>query len=71
MPLDGPPESLTVDESRTVASLLWRIDHGQAHLTRRMVVVCDEEGMTDDPNMLRHGGSAPPNAGRGAGGCRW
>jgi conjugative relaxase-like TrwC/TraI family protein len=42
-----------IDESRTIASLLWRLDHGQALLDRRTVVVCDEAGMTDDPNMLR------------------
>jgi conjugative relaxase-like TrwC/TraI family protein len=42
-----------VDESRTIASLLWRLDHGQALLDSRTVVVCDEAGMTDDPNTLR------------------
>lgn len=42
-----------IGESRTIASLLWRIDHGQASLDNRTVVVCDEAGMTDDPNMLR------------------
>ena len=42
-----------IGESRTIASLLWRIDHGQASLDDRTVVVCDEAGMTDDPNMLR------------------
>ena len=40
-------------ESRTVASLLWRIDHGRLELTRRHVVVLDEAGMTDDGDMLR------------------
>ena len=42
-----------IGESRTIASLLWRIDHGQTLLDCRTVVVCDEAGMTDDPNMLR------------------
>ena len=42
-----------IDESRTIASLLWRLDHGQARLDSRTVVVCDEAGMTDDPAMLR------------------
>ncbi len=42
-----------IGESRTIASLLWRLDHGQIRLDRRTVVVCDEAGMTDDPNMLR------------------
>jgi conjugative relaxase-like TrwC/TraI family protein len=42
-----------IDDSRTIASLLWRLDHGQARLDSRTVVICDEAGMTDDPNMLR------------------
>jgi hypothetical protein len=42
-----------IDESRTIASLLWRLDHGQVRLDSRTVVVCDEAGMTDDPNLLR------------------
>jgi hypothetical protein len=42
-----------IGESRTVASLLWRIDHRQTRLDRGTVVVCDEAGMTDDANMLR------------------
>jgi conjugative relaxase-like TrwC/TraI family protein len=40
-------------ESRTVASLLWRLDHGTLELSPRHVVVLDEAGMTDDPDMLR------------------
>jgi hypothetical protein len=40
-------------DSRTVASLLWRLDHGTLHLTPRHVVVLDEAGMTDDGDMLR------------------
>ena len=42
-----------IDEARTIASLLWRLDHGQLELDHRSVVVCDEAGMTDDPAMLR------------------
>jgi len=42
-----------IDESGTIASLLWRLDHGQVRLDSRTVVVCDEAGMTDDPNLLR------------------
>ncbi|HUJ63923.1 MAG TPA: AAA family ATPase [Acidimicrobiales bacterium] len=38
-----------IDESCTIASLLWRLDHGQARRDNRTVVVCDEAGMTDDP----------------------
>ena len=40
-------------ESRTVASLFWRLDHGTLHLTSRHVVVLDEAGMTDDGDLLR------------------
>ena len=42
-----------IDESRTLASLLWRLDHGQLKLDQRTVVCCDEAGMADDPAMLR------------------
>ena len=42
-----------IDESRTIASLLWRLDHGQLELDNRTVVCCDEAGMADDPAMLR------------------
>jgi ATP-dependent exoDNAse (exonuclease V) alpha subunit len=42
-----------IGESRTIASLLWRLEHGQARLDSRTVVVCNEAGMADDPNMLR------------------
>jgi conjugative relaxase-like TrwC/TraI family protein len=42
-----------IEESRTLASLLWRIDHHTLSLTARHVVVLDEAGMTDDPAMLR------------------
>ena len=40
-------------DSRTVASLLWRLDRGTLQLTSRHVVVLDEAGMTDDGDMLR------------------
>jgi conjugative relaxase-like TrwC/TraI family protein len=40
-------------ESSTVASLLWRLDHNQVRLTPRHVLIVDEAGMTDDPDMLR------------------
>jgi hypothetical protein len=42
-----------IAESRTVASLLWRLDHGTLEFTRRHVVVLDEAGMTNDRDMLR------------------
>ena len=42
-----------IDEPRTIASLLWRLDHGQLKLDNRTVVCCDEAGMADDPAMLR------------------
>jgi conjugative relaxase-like TrwC/TraI family protein len=42
-----------VAESRTLASLVWRLDHGQLALDDHSVVLLDEAGMTDDPAMLR------------------
>ncbi len=42
-----------IDDPRTIASLLWRLDHGKLKLDRQTVVVCDEAGMADDPAMLR------------------
>ncbi len=40
-------------ESRTIASLLWRLDHGQIRLDDRTVVVIDEAAMTADADLLR------------------
>ena len=39
--------------SSTVASLLWRLDHGSAQLDESTVVILDEAGMTDDHDLLR------------------
>jgi conjugative relaxase-like TrwC/TraI family protein len=42
-----------IDESRTLASLIWRLDRGQLVLDDHNVVVCDEVGMTDDIHLAR------------------
>ncbi len=42
-----------LEPSSTLASLLWRIDHGRLRLDGRDVIVLDETGMTDDPDLLR------------------
>ena len=42
-----------IGESRTLASLIWRLDHGQLALDYRTVVVLDEVGMTDDIALAR------------------
>jgi ATP-dependent exoDNAse (exonuclease V) alpha subunit len=42
-----------ISESRTLASLIWRLDHGQIALSEKTVVVCDEIGMTDDVDLVR------------------
>jgi conjugative relaxase-like TrwC/TraI family protein len=42
-----------IEESRTLASLTWRLDHGQLRLTDRHVVILDEAAMTEDAAMLR------------------
>lgn len=47
----GRGASLT--EARTVASLLWRMDHGTVSLDSRTVLIVDEAAMTDDPAVLR------------------
>ena len=42
-----------IDPSRTAASILWRLDHGQLQLSDRSVLVLDEAGMADDATTLR------------------
>ncbi len=42
-----------LNQSSTLASLLWRLDHHQTRLTAHTVVILDEAGMTDDPDLLR------------------
>jgi hypothetical protein len=42
-----------IEESRTLASLTWRLDHGSVRLTNRHVVILDEAAMTEDFAMLR------------------
>jgi len=42
-----------IGQSRTLASLLSRLDRHTLNLTARHVVILDEAGMTDDPAMLR------------------
>jgi conjugative relaxase-like TrwC/TraI family protein len=39
-------------ESRTLASLLWRLDHNLLVLDERSVVVLDEVGMTEDAHLV-------------------
>jgi conjugative relaxase-like TrwC/TraI family protein len=40
-------------ESATLASLIWRLEHGQVRLDDKTVVLCDEVGMTDDVDLVR------------------
>ena len=42
-----------IAHSRTLASLLWRLDHQDLTLSDRHVVILDEAGMTEDPALLR------------------
>jgi hypothetical protein len=42
-----------IEESRTLSSLLWRVEHRSLELTDRTVVILDEAGMTADPAVLR------------------
>ena len=39
--------------ARTVASLAWRLEHGQLRLDQRTVLLIDEAGMADDAALLR------------------
>ena len=40
-------------EARTIASLVWRLEHGTLRLDEGTVLLIDEAGMTDDPAMLK------------------
>jgi ATP-dependent exoDNAse (exonuclease V) alpha subunit len=40
-------------DSRTIASLLWRLDHERESLDAATVVIVDEVGMTNDRDILR------------------
>jgi len=42
-----------IEPSRTLASLTWRLEHGQLSLDGGTVVVLDEAAMTDDRSMLQ------------------
>src|SRR3712207_7413720 len=42
-----------IAESRTLASLLWHLDHGRLTLTNQTVVILDEAGMTADRKSTR------------------
>ena len=42
-----------IESSRTLASLTWRLDHGQLALTNRHVVIVDEAAMSEDAALLR------------------
>jgi len=46
-------EGAGLEESRTIASLCWRLDHDRIRLTPRHVLILDEAGMTDDPDLGR------------------
>jgi len=41
-----------IGEARTVASLVWRLDHDQLALDERSVVILDEAGMTEDAHLV-------------------
>jgi conjugative relaxase-like TrwC/TraI family protein len=43
---------VAVGQSRTLASLLWRLDHDRLSLDERTVVILDEVGMTEDAHLI-------------------
>jgi len=45
-------EEAGISESRTVASLRWRLEHERLELSPRHVVVLDEAGMADDADVV-------------------
>jgi len=49
----GLGEGAGLGESRTIASLCWRLDNDRVRLGPRHVLICDEAGMTDDPDLGR------------------
>ena len=46
-------EEAEIGQSRTLASLIWRLDHRQLNLSEQTVVILDEVGMTDDLDLVR------------------
>ena len=42
-----------ISGSRTLASLIWKLDHAQLRLAERTLVVLDKVGMTDDVDLAR------------------
>ena len=42
-----------IAEARNLASLIWRLDHGQIALNEKTLIVMDEVGMTDDVDLVR------------------
>ena len=42
-----------IGQSRTLASLIWRLDHRQLNLSEQTAVILDEVGMTDDVDLVR------------------
>jgi hypothetical protein len=42
-----------IEPSRTLASLTWRLEHGQLSFDNRSVVVLDEAAMTEDRHLLQ------------------
>jgi conjugative relaxase-like TrwC/TraI family protein len=49
----GLGEEAGLDESRTIASLVWRLEHDRIRLNPGHVLILDEAGMTDDPDLGR------------------
>ncbi len=49
----GLGEGAGIGESRTLASLTWRLDHDRIRLTSRHVVILNEAGMTEDAHLAR------------------
>jgi hypothetical protein len=55
-------DEAAIDNSRTIASLMWHLDHGRLCLDDRTLVVLDEAGMTDGPCSAIHARAPSFNA---------
>jgi hypothetical protein len=52
VPENNPGDEADIENSRTLASLVWRFDHDRVALDARSVVILDEAGMTADIDLL-------------------
>jgi hypothetical protein len=52
VPQNKPGDEADIENSHTLASVVWRFDHDRTRLGARLVVILDEAGMTDHIDLL-------------------